>query len=149
MASCVETTELTRALHHGRFSARRGASSIGTLQPSRSRLMTSYHRVRGAPRGLFQPAVLGLKSRMERVGCSIGRRWMWPYHRRRRWTAWRDAGGCCVRSLRTSLEIRSYHLMFSIVLRDLLSKPSILVARVLVKGHVSAPYGSIDRIAVL
>ena len=138
LASCVETRELTRALHHVRFSARRGACSIGTPRSSKSRLMTSNQRVRGLPRGLFQPAVLGLNSRMERVKCSVGRRWMWPKHRRRRWAARREAGGCWMHSLRTSFETRSYLLMFVIVLRDLLSKPSILEAMVLFKGHVSA-----------
>ena len=32
LASCVETRELTRALHHVRFSARRGACSAAVFQ---------------------------------------------------------------------------------------------------------------------
>ena len=61
-------------------------------------LTESAHLVLGRPLGLFQPLMLGLKSKTLRTGREDGMRWRCPNQRRRRCRRRDDAVGCLVRS---------------------------------------------------
>ncbi len=136
---CVEPTRWTSCFQCWRSCASCSASSTAIPCCWRSPARTSSHRVRGLPRGRLQPASLGSNWRIALVGWSGGRRRTWPNQRVRRCAARQDALGWHVRDLRILLETRWGHLMFSMVLRALLSKPSNLAASVLFKGQVSEP----------
>ena len=64
----------------------------------RSCFTESAHLVLGRPLGLFQPWLLGLKSKTLRTGREDGMRWRCPNQRRRRCRRRDDAVGCLVRS---------------------------------------------------
>ena len=71
---CIEPTRFTRARHLSRSCARGSIAAGSRPSWSRSRLTTSNQRVRGAPRGHFQPKEPGSKSRIAREGWCGGRR---------------------------------------------------------------------------
>ena len=73
-ALCVEPTRFTSARHLSRSCARGSIAAGSRPSWSRSRLTTSNQRVRGAPRGHFQPKEPGSKSRIAREGWCGGRR---------------------------------------------------------------------------
>jgi len=90
-ALCVEPIRFTRARHSSRSCARGSIGAGSRTSWSRSRLTTSIQRVRGAPRGRFQPNEPGSKSRIAREGWCGGMRSTCPYQRTRRRAAKEEA----------------------------------------------------------
>jgi len=92
-ASCVDPARFTKARHSSRSCAR-GSIAVGSRPSwSRSRLATSIQRVRGAPRGGFQPNEPGSKSRIAREGWCGGMRSTCLYQRTRRRAAKEEEAG--------------------------------------------------------
>lgn len=120
---CVEPIKFTNLFYLGWSLAGGSASASDKPTCCRSLAMASIQRVRGALQGLFQPGAFASKWRITCIA------------RIRRCAARRYAGSCWVRSCSVMLEILWCHFTPSIGCNALLSKPSILSARVLLRGQ--------------